>query len=280
LTVIDDLAELGCKTLNLSGGGEPTIHPEFGLILRKAAALKLRTWVVTHGGLLLKWMQDLLFADHIRISLDASNAAEHKTMHGTKDGEFERVCQNVKFLCRAAKHIENSPRPEVGLAYIVADVNCSDASLMRVFRFAKEAGVDFLHFRPLSEDSPSRFTKDWQDIAFNIENIAQAFPEVAVFPVAKRWREIFTQREFSRCYSALTAAVIGATGEVSACCDRRDLVMGNVNEKSFKEIWLSSEHREKAAKIVPKLCSRCLQSSFNRSVERYIVNNEALPELV
>jgi MoaA/NifB/PqqE/SkfB family radical SAM enzyme len=277
--VIQDLAELDCKTLNLSGGGEPTIHPDFGLILRFAVRQGLRTWVVTHGGLIHKWLNDLCMAHHVRISLDASNAVEHKEMHGSKDGEFEKVCENIAALCKV-RDANKSHRPEVGIAYIVADCNSAGASLQRAFEFASSFGLDFIHFRPLSEDKPERFTGDWLKIAAEIEMMAPACPTVQCFPLGKRWKDVFHQREFKKCYSSLTNAVIGANGDVVACCDRRDLRFGNVNEQSFKSIWLSARQRIEAKKIVPEMCSRCLMCSYNKSVERYIINNDALPELM
>jgi radical SAM protein with 4Fe4S-binding SPASM domain len=266
---------MNTRTINLSGGGEPTLHPQFGKILQAVANMGFRSWLVTHGGLMHKWMDDLLLADHIRISLDASTAAEHKEMHGSHGLEYERVLHNITDLCK--RRVNGSP--EVGLGYIISDANGSGASIQRVLEFASSVGVDFVQFRPLSEDKPVRFTGDWLAIAQEIERMAPAV-SVDVWPIGKRWKDVFQQREFQTCYSAFTNAVISADGSVCACCDRRDIVFGNVNEQSFKSIWLSAQHRVKADAIEPKLCNRCLQCSFNRSVEKYIVNNEALPELL
>lgn len=222
------------------------------------------------------WMDELLIADHIRISLDASNAKEHAEMHGTKGLEYERVLQNVTDLC--GRRVNGSP--EVGLAYIVSDCNSAETSIRRVLGFASGAGVDFIHFRPLSEEKADRFKGTWNAVVQTIERIATEFPTVKVFPLGKRGGDVFLQRDFNSCYSALTAAVISANGDVAACCDRRDIRFGNVNERSFKSIWLSARHREIAEKIEPKFCTRCLQANYNRAVEKFIVNNEAIPELM
>lgn len=275
IDVLAELAAMDCKTINFSGGGEPTVHPSFGVVLRNAVALHMRTWVVTHGGLMHKWMDDLLLADHIRISLDASTPEEHKEMHGSHGLEYERVLQNITDLCK--RRVNGSP--EVGIAYIVADCNSSSDSIRRVLAFAAAAGVDFVQFRPLSEEKPQRLTRHWLEIQQDIKEISPSY-NVVVHLTGKRYRDVFDQRQFETCYSALTNAVISANGDVCACCDRRDIVFGNVNQQSFKSIWLAAKHREAAEAIVPKFCGRCLQCSFNRAVEKYIVNNEALPELM
>lgn len=275
--LLGDLADMGCKTINFSGGGEPTLHPYFGALLKRAVDLQMRTWIVTHGGLMHRHFEHLLLADHVRISLDASNEAEHMEMHGSKPGEFGKVCENIAELC---KRRVKPGALEVGIAYIVADCNSSAGSIRSVLEFAASNSVDFIHFRPLSEDTPARFTEPWEQVASTIERIACDYPSVKVFPLSKRSRDVFQQREFESCYSAFTNAVISANGEVCACCDRRDIVFGNVNEESFKSIWLSAKHRAKAEAIEPKLCTRCLMCGYNRAVEKFVVNNEALPELM
>jgi MoaA/NifB/PqqE/SkfB family radical SAM enzyme len=267
LEVLRELHTMDCRTINFSGGGEPTLHPDFGEILSTACRMLYKTWIVTHGGLMHKWMDELLLADHIRISLDASNASEHAAMHGTKTREYDQVLKNIGDLCAR----RTNGTPEVGLGYIVADVNAHPDSLVRVFRFADNVGVNFIHFRPLSEPKRERYTGFWERDADYIEKLAEEFPRVKCFPLGKRGHEVFDQREFQSCY---------ADGSVCACCDERTKVFGNVNQQSFKSIWLSAKHRELAEKIVPKFCTRCLMCGYNRAVEKLIVGNESLPELL
>ncbi len=275
--VIEDLAALDCKTINFSGGGEPLLHPEFGGILRYSKHKGLRNWIVTNGGFIGKWAEELLgFADHVRISLDASKEAEHLEMHGSKPGEFGKVLENIEELCR--RRVNGSP--EVGIGYIVADCNDLTDSYEQIFSFAQRAGVDFIHFRPLSEPEPKRFTSEWEQVTIQLRAIAEKYPTVQCFPLGKRDKDVFLRRDFESCYAALTLAVISATGDVCACCDERGKIFGNVHEQPFKEIWLSARHRRMAGKIVPKLCSRCLMCGYNAAVEKFIVNNEALPELL
>jgi radical SAM protein with 4Fe4S-binding SPASM domain len=279
LEVLQDLAEMDCKTVNFSGGGEPLVHVDFGTILRFSVRQGMRAWVVSNGYFIDKWLSDLTYAHHVRVSLDASNEEEHMEMHGSKPGAFEKVCENIKALCHA-RDKSHAHRPEVGIAYIVADANNRPNSFRSVFEFAQGAGVDFIQFRALSEEKPRRFTDDWEKLSTWLEGFARSYPKVRCFPIGKRWNDVFHQREFSKCYSAVTAAVIGANGDVAACCDRRDLVAGNVNEQSFKSIWLGARHRRMAEQIAPELCTRCLQCSYNSAVERLIVRNESLPELI
>lgn len=278
LAVLQDLGDMDCKTINFSGGGEPLLHQDFGTILRFAVRQGMRAWVVTNGQFIDKWKNDLQYAHHVRVSLDASGPAEHKEMHGTKtEGEYWHVLENIRKLCTTRSEIN---RPEVGIAYIVADCNSGSDSIHRILEFADEAGVDFLHFRPLSEDKPLKFTGDWAEISERIAGMALRYPKLNVYPLGKRGRDVFEQREFKSCYAALTTSVIGANGDVVACCDERGKIFGNVYEQSFRSIWLGARHRSKAAEIVPALCTRCLMCGTNRAIEKYVIENQALPELI
>lgn len=277
VSVIGDLASLDCKCVVFSGGGEPTLHPEFGTLLHQAHTSRMRTWVVTHGGLIHHWRAHLgTHADHIRVSLDASNGKEHQAVHQAKEGEFDQILHGIKGLL--ADREARGKGPEVGIAYVVTPgKNDSTNSLNRAVGLADSLGVDYLHFRPASGQT---MVEQWHQVSETIEEIKLTHPRTEIWALGRRLNDVFTQREFEKCYMALTMATIGANGDVSACCDRRDLIFGNVNQKRFMDIWLSDVHRAKAAAIVPQFCQRCLQCGFNRSVERNIVHNDALPELL
>jgi len=279
LAVLQDLGDMDCKTINFSGGGEPLLHQDFGTILRFAVRQGMRAWIVTNGQFIDKWLNDLGYAHHVRVSLDASTEAEHMEMHGSKPGEFQRILDNITLLCADKKNSTKPWRPEVGIAYIVA--NCNEGiGIHRVLQFAEAAGVDFVQFRPLSEPAPVKFTGDWDVTSERITSYAATYSKVHIYPLGKRGRDVFEQREFKSCYAALATSVIGANGDVVACCDERGKVFGNVYEQSFRSIWLSARHRSKAAEIVPALCTRCLMCGTNRAIEKYVIENQALPELI
>lgn len=278
--MLEELAEMDCKTVNFSGGGEPTLHPDFGKILGKAAELGFRTWVVTHGGFIHKWLNELLMASHVRVSLDASNEFEHEEMHRSKAGEFERVRENIRALIAAKKGFGFGP--EIGLSYLLWQKNSSPQSIERIIQWAGEVGVEFIHFRPLSMETSAAgdLPKSVTDAMVALERMAPVVARPQLFPISKRGTDVFLQREFAECYASLLFAVIGADGNVQACCDRRDIRFGNIYDRRFKDIWLGEEHLLKQQKIEPKLCVRCTMCSTNRGLGKYVVRDEALAGLM
>ncbi len=90
---IDILARQGIRYLVLTGG-EPTLHPEIGAIIRHAAERMTKVILVTNGGLL-KPHRILEFADaglsSFVISVDAASAAAHERNRG-----LPGVCRRIR----------------------------------------------------------------------------------------------------------------------------------------------------------------------------------------
>ena len=52
---IDSFVELGTTGMELTGGGEPTLHPDFGRVVNYAYEKGLKIGVVTNGTQITKW---------------------------------------------------------------------------------------------------------------------------------------------------------------------------------------------------------------------------------
>jgi MoaA/NifB/PqqE/SkfB family radical SAM enzyme len=52
---IDSFVELGATGMELTGGGEPTLHPDFGKVVNYAYEKGLKIGVVTNGTMITKW---------------------------------------------------------------------------------------------------------------------------------------------------------------------------------------------------------------------------------
>jgi radical SAM protein with 4Fe4S-binding SPASM domain len=255
LNLLTEVREMGCQSLGLSGGGEPLLHPDFGTILDHAHEIGFNTWVNTNGSYISKWLDVLPLANVVRVSLDSTNQEQHKRMHAGKD--FDAILEGIRAL---------AGKVELGISYIIDGENDSAEDIAWVQGFAKEVQA-FVQFKPLSGDSHAEL--HWPEHLSENEHFS-----------AKRHQEVFFQREFEKCYAAMSTAVIGANGDVQACCDRRDLVYGNIYEQNFSDIWQSDRHKQMVDAIVPKFCSRCLMCGFNKSVEENIIEDQARTWLV
>ena len=273
LDAIEDLGMLGTKAVFLSGSGEPTLHKQFATIVRACRERGMRVLVTTNGSRL--HLLQTVFAESVdafRVSLDASTEAEHMAIHGSKAGEFEQILESIRALVLERK----TKKPEIGIAYTLESRNVSGESVKRMMGIAEDCGVDYLQFRPVSNrevdlDGLFQWIEIWK---------SRLAPGVTVLASDFRSNDVLYQRKFKQCYAALTVAVIGANGDVSACCDERQIVFGNLYYQRFRDIWLSSEHRERAELIEPGMCQRCLMCGYNKAVQDYVVENKLELEFV
>lgn len=116
--LVEELADFrvsgfGVEGIVLKGGGEPTLHPDFGHLLGMAARHGFGVGVVTNGSQLLKCADELArYAAYVRISIDGPNADSHRLIHGSDD--FAAVVAGVRRLViarGAARH------PLIGLSF-------------------------------------------------------------------------------------------------------------------------------------------------------------------
>jgi hypothetical protein len=119
--ILVDIRELGCRELRFYGG-EPTLHPHFGRIIRSASAMGFNIMVVTNGSMLGEPLvrQALVKAKsnvNVRVSVDAHSEQTHRLQHGIPAGmraywasfvenivnlRVQGVAIGVSYLIRAA----------------------------------------------------------------------------------------------------------------------------------------------------------------------------------
>jgi cyclic pyranopterin phosphate synthase len=271
MSVIKDLWEMGCQAMVFSGGGEPTLHKDFGAILWTAHNYGMKTQVITNGSQIERWNGPLYsYADEIRVSMDASCESEHIVIHRSKPGEFTKLLGSLASMSSMKK------RPRMGLTYTLEPRNWEMNSVRRAIEISHATGIDYIQFRVES----SLAGADLSPLLEAIDKAAKTCIHLKILAMGWRNTDVLNQREFDKCYSSMIVPIIGANGDVQACCDRRDIVFGNVNQQSFRDIWWSTAHRQIANQIEPKKCPRCLQCGFNKAVQSVIVRNDALVEFV
>lgn len=90
LHTIDTLADRGLCSVILIGGGEPTLHPKFGEIVRHIKARGLELGLVTHGGHAQKIVEvadQFQSTDWVRFSIDAATNETYQDIHFGQAGK-------------------------------------------------------------------------------------------------------------------------------------------------------------------------------------------------
>jgi pyruvate-formate lyase-activating enzyme len=150
------MAERGLRSVILIGGGEPTLHPAFGQVVRLLKELKLQVAVVTNGSRneVITAVADVFtHGDWVRLSLDASSDEVFQAMHRPKGRGID-----LDTICRTAAEIRvANPAVQLGYSFVITwrgasradesiieNVHEMEAAALR----AKQAGFDYISFKP------------------------------------------------------------------------------------------------------------------------------------
>ena len=95
---LKDMAEFGVKSVCFSGAGEPTLHKDFALIVKKTREFGIDEAFSTNIALFNeeKAKATLPYATWIRFSLDAGTPKTHAFIHGTSESDFDKIIENLK----------------------------------------------------------------------------------------------------------------------------------------------------------------------------------------
>lgn len=121
LHTIDTLADRGLCSVILIGGGEPTLHPKFGDIVRHIKARRLELGLVTHGGhahKIVEVAEEFEPTDWVRFSIDAATNETYQDIHFGQAGKKPRNTL-AEILANGRSIKDANPAIQLGYSYVV-----------------------------------------------------------------------------------------------------------------------------------------------------------------
>ena len=243
--------------VTLEGGGEPTIHPDFREIVNYGYENEVPLGLITNGTVDIS--DSLNQFRWVRISLDASTKEEYILEKG-KD-LMGRVLDNLAKY----KDIRDVRKCYLGIGYVVTRRNYSQID--DIIDKLDDLGVDYLYLRPVEEAediTPTR--EELYDLRKRILSLTEN--RRIKFKLVINDRLIQSNAGLP-CVAHSITSIIHANGDV-VCCEKRrhdNLILGNVNNSSFKEIWRSEARIKATGKMLDAAqqrgCSACRITGFN-----------------
>ena len=152
---VDTLREKGLLSIILLGGGEPTLHKDFGEIVRYIKQKGLQLGIVTNGSRLFKVAEivDLLGnEDWLRISIDAATEETFTRSHRPK------ISLTLKEILKNAQEIKNrNHRITLGYSFLIVweglvlngqELAPNIHEMSEVVRLAGSHSFDYVSFKP------------------------------------------------------------------------------------------------------------------------------------
>ncbi len=259
------------RSLDLTGWGEPLLHPDITFMIRKAKSKGLSVSMTSNGTLLSEKMTSELInagLDKLAVSVDGMTPETYEPIR--KGSLYSKVCQNIK---TAVSLVNKKSSPlEIGLAFTIQKQNLSDLEL--IVPWMKEHGVEVLHLKHLNVLS-SAF--DWENslLSSALENETDSSQLRKAETDIMKIREEADKAGFSfnffsqlpmdehlqkqNCLaSPLNSVYFSFDGMVSPCCHLGHkvsrffqnncyapdhFVTGNIMQTSLRKIWNSPEYR-------------------------------------
>lgn len=273
LRFMQEIGDYGVKAIVLGGCGEPTVHKTTPRAIEVAVEHGTNVGMFTNGVPITDKMIPTLIDNltYIRYSINGCSEKSHIFTHRSKKGDFTKVMNN---LAKTVKHKQdNNSQCTIGVYTVLFKENANELNDW-VKRLQGE-GVDYVLIKPASVGigkmqfvEPTKID-EYKDILDNLKKF-----ETDNFKVQVR-TDLFSEgykRDYERCLGLPFMCAVDADGSVYACnwfWGNKDFVYGNLNEKTFPEIWES----EKKEKIVKKIssgefdisgcCGSCRQNSIN-----------------
>lgn len=263
--IITDAKSIGTHGIQLTGGGEPSLHPDFWNIVDHIRETELELGLITNGSMIKrsKHIEKLSFATWIRLSLDGLSADTYKSTHGVSFSKERDKILNE--LCSISE-------TTIGASYVVLNNNFHE--IFEFAQWAKEIGFDYVRFTPGQAAEGSLLSEENLDTSLN--NIAKAIDlsdgKFKVFGQTQRIAQLKNpKRNFRECWWQHFAPFIDHQGNLYPCCETQGVEktkMGNVLETPLRELWYS--------RTPIKLCQcpmQCLFTDKNEFVDYLTTEN-------
>ncbi|MBX4189861.1 radical SAM protein [Candidatus Parcubacteria bacterium] len=294
---------LGVKSLMFAGEGEPTLHRELSSVINMAARSGIETALTTNATGLTRTFcfKSLKYLSWIKASINAGTKEGYTRIHQAKPYHWDIVWKNLaravemrnkySFDCEIGCQTVLLVNDTIDVSGDVVPSNWREAPLLA--RKAKETGLDHVVIKPYGQNpyssgSMGRYgLMTYKNITKELEEIESQLREMETetFKVVFRWKAFLDHQEDDRKYEKCLAtpmswAYLQSDGMIISCAAHNsnpDFDLGNINEKTFKEIWWGEgrrKHIEFMKNFDISVCRKnCRMHNVNEALEGLRAHN-------
>lgn len=216
------LMRMGVRGFILTGGGEPTVAPDFLNIARWLERGGVRYGVNTNFNIL-----HFIRPDYLKVSLDGWDEESYERARGVK--AYQQTRKNIQTY--AAWKKENSPITSLGIQMVATSVD----AVHRFYEANRDLDVDYIVFRPKESTGGKEYATDTDmlDAMGIIEAIDKLQYKDSRVTLNFKWRML--RKTFERCSASWAQIAVNERGEVMYCCHKPYQIVGHILDPDILE---------------------------------------------
>lgn len=249
---LDDAAEIGVKAVSFVSDGESTLSPHIYEAVLKGKSNGLDMAIGTNGFALKeeKLEEILPVLTYLRFNISAGINQRYAFIHGVDEKTFSKVINTIQ----KAVEIKNKHNLEVtiGLQMVLMPEFVDD--VIPLVELGEKLGVDYLVIKHCSDDENNSLGVNYDKYDENLFNVLKKAENFSSenYIVKAKWSKILSKgkRTYSKCFGPPFILQMSGSGLVAPCGMlfndkyKDKFHIGNITEKSFKEIWQSERYWE------------------------------------
>jgi len=269
-----ELADAGVRGVELTGGGEPTVHYGFSALCTALGSHGLDYGVVTNGSNLTdRNLLALSGAKWARFSIDAGTKETYSNIRMVRPQIYEKVRASLRDLIQQKLCRGN---PVVGVGFVVTKDNWGE--VLQATQNAREDGADNIRISAVFQDEGAEYFHEFYAGIRNLCRQAKAL-ENGTFKVfdlfGDRVDDLQKQSpDYSYCGVQRLVCYIGADLNVYRCCVlayNQHGLLGSIKDRTFGEFWNDPATQAKLDNFDAHNCVRCMFNSKNNTIA-YAIN--------
>ncbi len=247
---LKDAAEIGVKAVSFVSDGESTCSPHLYDAILYGKQQGLDVALGTNGYLLRddKLEEILPVLTYLRFNISAGEPDRYAEIHGCSVKCYHKVCETIR------KSVEIKKRKglnvTIGLQMVLMPQFADQ--IMPLAKLGKELGVDYFVIKHCSDDEDGSLGVDYSgyEKLRGLLEEAEALSD-NTYLVKAKWSKIMSggKRNYTKCFGPPFILQMSGSGLVAPCGmlfnDKyKKFHIGNIMDKSFKEIWQSDRYWE------------------------------------
>lgn len=248
------------RTITFTGGGEPTLFPDYEDLIKYAIERGFLVSLVTNGTNLDKLLNidvnTLRQISWIGVDVDAGTKELYNKIRRPKNqDDFEKVKYNMKDLASIGVNID--------MKVLVVEENHNSQALSDIFYFAMRTGSRNVYLRPSVIDGHVFKITD------QIKKEGYAFASAYDKGFKVNTSRCIT-RNYGRCYSLFLVPVFSSDGYVYLCCENRgnkDFMLCDWVSYDFRHQWGGTRHCDIFRNTEVSKCAPCRANIHNVEIQ-------------